>query len=100
MILNHISFYFQCIHRIVGNLPEPILTVELAENPEYSENIRESNVTKECADNSTSKEDIRKLNAFSNFLFNLQKQQSAQLSLIENIKGYSAIKRALLGKFM
>ena len=91
---------------IVGNLPEPILTVELAENSanwehtiecsDPTKNIRESNVTKECTDSSTSTEDIRKLNEFSNFLFNLQKRQSAELNLIENIKGYSAIKRALL----
>ena len=86
---------------IVGNVPEPIVTIRLAENSAYwkyiiecshpTENIRESNVAKECTDSSTSKEDIRKLNEFSNFLFNLQKRHPAELSLIENIKGYSAI---------
>ena len=60
-----------------------------------TENIRESNVAKECTDSSTSKEDIRKLNEFSNFLFNLQKRHLAELSLIENIKRYSAIKKGI-----
>ena len=93
---------------IVGNVPEPILTVKLAENSanwehiiecsDPAENIRESNVAKECTESSTSKEDIRKLNEFSNFLFNLQKRYPTELSLIENIKGYSAIKKGITWK--